>query len=106
MPSVRSKVKITVVKKLSKNDIFGDAPPLRSTSPPVCTRLQEGQEFIVDGPDFPTGFCAWAFADIQRDISHLRLGGDYPWMEKKGTMLACCTDGNRPVIFKLERIED
>ncbi len=101
-----AKVKITVVKKLNNKDIFGDKPPLEFTSVPMCDRLEEGQVFIVDGPNFPQGFCAWAYADIQRDIAHLRFGGDFPWMKKKGTVLSSCTDGVRPVIFKLERIED
>ena len=101
-----AKVKITVVKKLSNKDMFGDNPPAQFTNAPVCDRLQEGQEFIVDGASFPEGFCCWAYADIQRDITHLRFGGDFPWMKEKGTVLSCCTDGVRPVIFKLERIPD
>ena len=44
------------------------------------------------------------FADIQRDLIHLRLGGDYPWFKENGAILASCTDGARPVIFKLERV--
>jgi len=27
-------------------------------------------------------------------------------MKEKGVVISCCTDGLRPVIFKLERIED
>ncbi len=101
-----AKVKITVVKKISNQDMFGDNSPVGFTAVPVCDRLQTGQEFISDEGRYPPDFCAWAFADIQRDITHLRLGGDFPWIKEKGTVLACCTDGVRPVIFKLERIED
>ena len=100
------KVKITVVKKLNNKEIFGGHPPLESTGAPECDRLQLGQEFISENGACPAGFCSWAFADIQRDIVHLRFGGDFPWMKTKGTILSCCTDGARPVIFKLERIED
>lgn len=99
-----AKVKITVVKKLNNKDIFGDNPPAESNADPVCAAVETGQEFISEG-NCPDGFCSWAFADIHRDITHLRLGGDYPWMREKGTILSCCTDGVRPVIFKLERIE-
>ena len=67
--------------------------------------MEEGQVFISENGAFPEGFCSWAYADSQRDLSHLRLGGDYPWMQEKGTILACCTDGARPVLFKLERME-
>ena len=74
---------------------------------PQCTVFTEGQEFIVYGDvGVPEGFCSWAFADMQRDITHLLFGGNYPWMTAPGTSLTCCTDGFRPVIFKLERIED
>jgi len=100
-----ARVKITVVKKLNNKDMFGDNPPLTPTSVPECNRLEVGQEFVSDG-DFPAGFCPWAYADIQRDITHLRFGGDFPWIKEKGAILSCCTDGVRPVIFKLERIED
>lgn len=101
-----AKVKITVVKKLSNQDVFSGNSPVDFTFSPVCERLEEGQEFISDEGSCPPGFCPWAFADIQRDITHLRLGGNYPWVKQKGTKVSCCTDGLRPVIFKLERIED
>ena len=102
-----AKVKITVVKKLSNKDMFGDNPPATCTLEPECPAVELGQEFIVeDLGKCPSSFCAWAFADIQRDIAHLFLGGDYSWIKEKGVTLACCTDGCRPVIFKLERIEE
>ncbi|MFC1804030.1 TIGR04076 family protein [Thermoproteota archaeon] len=34
------------------------------------------------------------------------LDGNYPWLNEKGKAVACCTDGLRPVIFLLERIND
>ena len=98
-------IKITVVKMLSNKDMFGDNPPLTFTGDAECQRFEMGQEFISNEGGFPEGFCPWAFADIQRDLIHLRLGGDYPWFKEKGTILSSCTDGARPVIFKLERIE-
>ena len=97
-------VKITVIKKLSNTELFGENPPLHFTGAAECDRLQLGQEFISEEGKFPDGFCAWAFADIQRDIIHLRLGGDFPWFKEKGPISSCCRDGARPVIFKLERI--
>ena len=100
------KIKITVVKKVNNKDMFGDNPPVAFTATPECDRVEMGQEFISNQGECPSGFCSWAFADIQRDITHLRLGGDFPWIKDEGTMLSCCTDGVRPVIFKLERIED
>lgn len=105
-----NKLKITVVNKKSTKDIYGsgDKFPARMTDSFVeeCPLFKLGDEFVVqDIVSCPTGFCAWAFADIQRDVTHLLLGGNHPWLQDKGTAIACCTDGLRPVFFKLERIE-
>ena len=27
------------------------------------------------------------------------------WMERENEMIACCSDGTRPVVFKIERID-
>ena len=99
-------VKITVVKKVHNRDMFGDSPPVGFTAVPECDKVEMGQEFISEEGKCPPGFCSWAFADIQRDIAHLRFGGNFPWIKEPGKMLACCTDGVRPVVFKLERIGD
>ena len=45
----------------------------------------------------PEGFCDWAWADIRTYIGLVHAGG----MEQT---VACCTDGFRPVFFKLERL--
>ncbi len=106
-----AKVKITVIKKLNYKDLFGDNPPCalndESIFEPECSLLSVGQEFIISGADsYPTGFCAWAFTHISNDIVHLFFGGDYSEFKNKRVVISCCTDGLRPVIFKLERIED
>ena len=103
------KVKITVVKKVNAKDLYGDSPPAafdEKRVTPECDRFTLGQEFVVDNHNCPPEFCNWAFADIQRDLVHILYGGYYPWMKEKGVAISCCTDGLRPVIFKLERIED
>ena len=59
--------------------------------------FEEGQEFVVKSPyQPPEGFCQWAWADIRQFI----LGVYFGWED---AVVACCTDGFRPVIFKLER---
>lgn len=98
-------IKITVVKTLSTKDLFGDKPPVTPTGEDVCPRHKVGQEYIFDPGQVPEGFCPWAYADIQRDITHIRLGGSFPWVQEKGTILSSCTDGARPVIFKIELLE-
>ncbi len=102
-----AKVKVTVIKKMDMTDIFGGEPPVKINKSMIksqCERFQVGQEFIMDLA-CPPNFCHWAYADIQRDIVHVLMGGDYPWFEEKGAAISCCTDGLRPVIFKIERIE-
>ncbi|WRK52505.1 TIGR04076 family protein [Coprobacillaceae bacterium CR2/5/TPMF4] len=28
------------------------------------------------------------------------------WMKEENEMIACCNDGTRPVIFKIERVDE
>jgi uncharacterized repeat protein (TIGR04076 family) len=53
----------------------------------------------------PEGFCPGAYTDLFRYILGLQSGANFPWMNEDGMVLACCNDGFRPVIFRLERIE-
>ena len=104
----RSKVKITVLKRVDPSIIFnGKVPNMPGTDRKygICTAFKEGQEFIVENGEKPDGFCSWAWRDVYKDMSVLRFGGDFdPWVEK-GVAITCCTDGIRPVSFKMERIE-
>jgi uncharacterized repeat protein (TIGR04076 family) len=70
-----------------------------------CTVFKDGDTFIMDTGNMPQGFCSWAFADIHRDIMAVRFGGDFPWIKQKKTSICSCTDGLRPVIFKVEQID-
>ena len=104
-----AKVKITVVKRCNYNALFPENPPVGyvDTMSPQCPVFKEGQEFIIDDVGVvPKDFCAWAYTDIHTQIIHLLLGGYFDWVIPRTSALACCTDGSRPVIFKLERIED
>lgn len=97
-----SDVKITVAKKLPTHEIFKEYADVEMQ--PTCNVMQDGKEYTSKGMSMPEGFCSWAWSDIQRDVVHLAMGGDFPWIKKKGFMISCCTDGLRPVVFKLERI--
>ena len=97
-----AKVKITVAQKLKPGALLQQyGQDVEEECPVVAT----GAEFISEGINMPEGFCSWAWADIQRDVAHLAMGGDFPWISKKGAMISSCTDGLRPVLFKLERLE-
>ena len=102
-----NKVKITIIKKMNTRDIYGERLPCRlaKNQGPECPLFKVGDEFVSEESACPVGFCGWAFADIQRDIAHLWLGGNYPWIEDHGVAISCCTDGLRPVFFKIERME-
>ena len=93
-------VKITVLRRLFHKDLVEEYAD--STWAP-CERLQEGQEFVTQGVNMPAGFCSWAWADIQKYVMTLARGGNFVGV-RPGVFLTCCTDGFRPVLFKLERI--
>lgn len=102
----RYALKITVVKKLSTKEVYGKRPSeLADNFSAYCDRLELGNEFIVEESGaMPSGFCAWAWHDIYPVVTGLRFGGNYPWMTKDGMTYSCCTDGARPVFFKIERV--
>jgi uncharacterized repeat protein (TIGR04076 family) len=102
--------KITVVKKtlnsdLAKKNIIMDVGR--------CELFNEGDVFIVDDElGKPDNFCSWAWNDIFKTVVTLARGGNFNegmfkgWMKDGHSMITCCTDGIRPVIFKIERIEN
>ena len=96
-------IKITVVAKLKPGEVFAELAA--EDVKPVCDAVETGKEYLSKGMAMSEGFCSWAWADIQRDVAHLALGGDFRWINKPGSMVSCCTDGLRPVVFKLERLE-
>ena len=104
-----AEVKITVIKRMRPGDVFGDNLPCQidDSYSRECPRLNLGDEFVVpeDGA-CPAGFCGWAFADIHPVITHFRKGGILDQCKDGKIAIACCTDGVRPVFFKVERMGD
>ena len=98
-----AKVKITVVKRMSNPDLITQHA---QGLPEVCDRFQDGQEWVLDRLNMPADFCSWAWADIQRDAAIMFSGGNLSWVRQPGVAITCCTDGFRPVVFKVERIEE
>ena len=95
-------VKISVVKQVDTGGIMDEYAI--DTFPRTCYLVKKNQDYVSKHMDPPPGFCGWAWADIQRDVAHMAMGSDVPWIKIPGTMITCCTDGLRPVIFKLERL--
>lgn len=60
---------------------------------------------VAGGPKMP--FCSEAWDAISRYIYTGLQGGSIMkgWMKNENEMITCCSDGTRPVIFKIERID-
>ena len=104
----RYQVKITVVNCAEPTDIFKDEQPLMPDGQHYkkCNAFKPGDVFVSERGRKPDNFCEWAWFDIYKDLQVLRFGGSfYPWIEDD-SMYTCCTDGVRPVTFKLERITE
>ena len=52
-------------------------------------------------------FCGEAWDAISRYVYTALQGGSimHNWTNDERMMIACCNDGTRPVIFKIERID-
>ena len=99
------KCKITVLRRIVHRDLIDEyMEPDAATVP--CPHFAEGQEFVFQGqPD--ESFCDAAWNDIYKDYATLMQGGSFsPWMKEEDVVIACCSDGIRPVVFKLERLDD
>ena len=62
-------------------------------------------EKVAGGTEFP--HCSEAWDAISRYIYAGLQGGSIMrgWMNDERVMIACCSDGTRPVIFKIERLD-
>ena len=102
------KIKITVVERTFNKDItdeYGSETFLAGRGNGPCIKFEEGQEFILDRLSKPEGFCDWAWADIHREIRTVGFGGGFPWVNTPNSAITCCTDGMKPVVFKIERVD-
>ena len=54
----------------------------------------------------PEGFCSWAWRDLYKDLAVLRFGGSFESWVEPPYMYTACSDGVRPVSFKLEALQD
>ncbi len=102
------KCKLTVLKTTLQKDLAAEyGIPGLST----CPLMREGQVFYADYAK-PEGFCDEAWKAIYQYVFALANGahGWYfdDWMapEHDGVAIVSCNDGLRPVIIKVERIED
>jgi len=103
------KARITVLKRTFQQDILDEQIPdasFRKSFEP-CPIFAVGQTFVSeDWPAQPGGFCERAWPDIRHEVAMVMYGASIPWIAEPGFTITCCNDGLRPVIFKIERIED
>ena len=95
--------RITVVKRSLNEDLIQTYFPEHVGKLPSCPVFKDGQVFETKGifPSKPEGFCDWAWADIQRNVAMACMGADMP----SGCQFTCCSDGLRPVTFRIEAVE-
>ena len=101
-------VRITVIDKIARQDFQREygTKEFKDGDDTTCDKVKIGDTYIYSSGDgVPPGFCAWAWADINRDVEGLKNSANFPWIKQEGTLISCCTDGLRPVFFKIERIE-
>lgn len=104
------KCKITVLHR----EYYQDLADKYLADPNVgkCQTFREGQVFIVDNENYyrmlDGKFCSEAWNAISHYVYAAINGGSIMrgWTNDEKVMIACCNDGVRPVVFKLERIDE
>ena len=98
-----ARIKITVLRRTINEDF---ARKYSKHKLELCPKNSEEQEYIsIDGAK-PENFCDYAWIDIYKYVFSLTFKGNFDrWMRDSNTVITCCTDGFRPVVFKVERIE-
>ena len=107
---VKHKCKITVLRR----EVFEDLQEQYLANPKAgkCNFFEDGQEWILENMDFHYmlngKFCAEAWDCISRYVYSALQGGSImrDWTNDEKIMIASCNDGTRPVIFKIERIDE
>jgi uncharacterized repeat protein (TIGR04076 family) len=88
--------RITVLRKDFNADFY-DQHPYEHRGP--CGVQEVGQEFVTTNTWYPPeGLCPWAWGDLRPVIQRIASGS-------ATVMTSCCTDGLRPVYFRLEPAE-
>ncbi len=101
----RNKLKVTVLKRQDPKEIFDEYPVAERDWFVPCELYEDDQEFILEeNLRMPEGFCPSAWQTIYSNVRILGFGGNLPFFKEEGVAISCCSDGIRPVIFKIERI--
>ncbi len=108
-----AKVKVTVIDKKCFSDL--QEKYLSNPHAGPCDRFAIGDTFIFDNFGGPEEFwrlnghnrCTEVWDCISRYVYTALQGGSIMkgWTNDEKMMIACCNDGTRPVIFKIERLD-
>lgn len=110
---MQHKCKVTVLRK----ELYPDLQEQYLADPKSgpCPFYEVGQEFLFERYGKKDDFwregngtqCSEAWDCISRYIYTALQGGSIMrgWTNDEKIMIACCNDGTRPVIFKIERID-
>ena len=96
--------------RILKTVVFEELQPYCGSTIGPCPCFREGQVFETTYQK-PDGFCDWAWHDIHPHVTAFMTGGDFSdgifkgWMKDRNVMIACCTDGARPVVFEIRKLE-
>ncbi len=99
------KCRITVVKKCFNEELAKEYGVEGFTE---CPFYKVGDTFITDYCK-PENFCEDAWQAIQYYVYALSMecGQIYSdWVNRPGIAVNCCNDGLRPVVFKIERLDE
>ena len=98
-------LKITVLKTMA-NPELADRYCVPGAEIP-CPAFTEGQEFTFEYGCAPENFCGWAWNDVHTACDILGQGGNFAgWSKDQDSLIRCCTDGIRPVVFEVKKISD
>lgn len=102
------KCKITVLKTTFQDDL---AKEYGVDNFGKCPMHKEGQVYYADYAK-PEGFCDEAWKAIYQYVFALSHGAGkepfyfHDWIKTPGVAICSCNDGLRPVIFKIEAIDE
>ena len=99
------KCRITVMKKIQHDDLM----MLYENPMEHACDMEEGQVFIVQNMEKPSGFCESAWISLYPFVMTLSCGGKNiydDWMKNPKTAMISCNDGFRPVSFYIEALEE
>jgi uncharacterized repeat protein (TIGR04076 family) len=100
-----TRCKITVLRKEYYKDLIDEYINYENWGP--CPVLNVGDVFYTGGQfgtDRPEGFCANAWNAIEKPCMVLASKGKIFGIDNKH--IVCCNDGVRPVIFRIEAVDD